>query len=65
VSATVSWSVDNWEHVQQKDAIDGGFGIHYIDVPVDAFDGESVVFTFYWTDAQHWENKNYEIKIIK
>jgi glucoamylase len=65
VSATVSWSVDNWEHVKQKDAIDGGFGIHYIDVPVDAFDGESVVFTFYWTDAQHWENKNYEIKIIK
>jgi glucoamylase len=65
VSATVSWSVDNWEHVQQKDAIDGGFGIHYIDVPVDAFDRESVVFTFYWTDAQHWENKNYEIKIIK
>jgi glucoamylase len=65
VSATVFWSVDNWEHVQQKDAIDGGFGIHYIDVPVDAFDGESVVFTFYWTDAQHWENKNYEIKIIK
>ncbi len=64
VSTTVSWSCDNWEHVQKKDAIDGGFGVHYIDVPVDAFDGESVVFTFYWTDSQHWENKNYEIKII-
>ena len=65
VSATVSWSLDNWEHVQKQDAIDGGFGVHYIDVPVGAFDGEKVVFTFYWTDSHNWENKNYEIKIIK
>ncbi len=64
VAATVSWSCDNWEHVQKKDTIDGGFGVHFADLPVDAFDGHSVLFTFFWTDAQHWENKNYEVKII-
>lgn len=64
VPATVSWSCDNWKNVQKKDSIDGGFGSHYIDILLDASDSESVVFTFYWTDAQNWENKNYEIKIV-
>jgi glucoamylase len=64
VSATVSWSCDNWKNVQKIDSIDGGFGVHYTDVAVGAVDSESVVFTFFWIDAQHWENKNYEIKIV-
>jgi glucoamylase len=63
VPANISWSLDNWANVEKKDTVDTGFGLHYVDVPT-ASGGDQVDFTFYWTDAQHWENKNYEVKII-
>jgi glucoamylase len=57
------WSVDDWQTANETDSADTGFGIYYIDIPTEKLTGKEIVFTFFWKEAGHWENRNYSISV--
>jgi len=65
VPALVHWSDDNWQTVRDTRTMDSALGIHYADLQTAALpDGEQVLFTFYWPRAEHWENKDYRVRVF-
>ncbi len=62
--AMVHWSSDNWQTSRDISTRSTGLGIHYADLPTQALAaGAVVVFTFYWTEAQHWEGANFYVTV--
>jgi glucoamylase len=63
-SATVRWTVDDWKTYKEMHTLDSGAGIHYVDLPVNELGyHHKIEFTFYWHDAEIWENRNYTLHI--
>jgi len=61
--ARVHWSLDGWKSTQDSNTRDP-LGMFVVDLPADRLaSGQAVVFTFYWTQAQHWEGENYTVMI--
>jgi glucoamylase len=62
--AVVHWSDDDWHTVQDAKTMDSGLGIYYADLPTTALpDGRQVLFTFFWPQADHWENKDFPVRV--
>ncbi|MBN9000191.1 MAG: glucan 1,4-alpha-glucosidase, partial [Rhizobiales bacterium] len=62
--ALVHWSQDDWQTTRDSRTLANDFGIHVVDLPVtDAAVGTMVRFTFYWTDAGHWEGADFAVEI--
>ncbi|MER8476889.1 glucan 1,4-alpha-glucosidase [Mesorhizobium sp. M1163] len=62
--AVVHWSSDNWATVHDTETAANLFGIHLAELPVaDAAPGNSIVFTFFWSDAGRWENADFSVGI--
>jgi len=65
-NATVRWSTDNWFTSHEVITLDSGVGVHYVDIPTADLDNDTKIgFTFYWHDAECWENINYELSVEK
>jgi len=65
-SATIHWTADNWETTHDMPTVDSGVGIHYADLPTENLEhDQKIIYTFYWQDAEIWENKNYTLTIEK
>jgi glucoamylase len=63
-SATVRWTSNNWETMQDVKTKDSTVGNHYIDLPVSSLDhDQKIIFTFYWHDSDTWEKKDYTVSI--
>jgi len=61
---TVHWSHDGWQTAQDVPARNTGLGIYVADLPTSTLDaGHTVVFTFYWPDANRWEGTDYGVMI--
>jgi len=62
--ARVHWSSDDWGTTHDLNTKDTGLGIYYVDLPTDSLPaGRKLSFTFYWPDADTWENKNFDVNI--
>lgn len=62
--AIVHWSNDGWQTVNDLPAKDTGLGIYVADLPTNTMDaGHTLVFTFFWPDAQHWEGTDFSVNI--
>jgi glucoamylase len=62
--AQIRWSADNWQTTHDSPTTDTGLGLHYVDLATEALKpGDTLQFTFYWPESDHWEGKNYEIKV--
>lgn len=64
-AAMVRWTADNWESHYDVETRDTNLGIHLVDIDLKEVKGDELQFTFFWKDAGHWENKNYQTKIIR
>jgi glucoamylase len=65
VPAQLRWSDDGWQTFTEEDTRDTGFGVHLIDLPNEKLSaGATLQFTFYWPQAEKWEGKNFEIKVL-
>lgn len=65
-NATIRWSIDNWFTTKEVSTLDSGVGVYYADLPTAQLDhGTCFCFTFYWHDAETWENINYDIVVEK
>jgi glucoamylase len=63
-SARVHWGINGWKEVKDVDTRDTGLGIHAVDLPVAMLKaGETVQFTFLWSDTQMWEGRDYEMAV--
>jgi glucoamylase len=61
-SAIVHWSTDDWKTTNRIETVDSGAGIHYIDLKgANAAHVKKINFTFYWQEAQVWENIKYVV----
>jgi glucoamylase len=62
--ALVHWSADGWKTPQDLQARDTHLGLFVTDLPTDQLaSGTKVEFTFYWSSAGHWEDKNYSVVV--
>ncbi|MHA3774106.1 glycoside hydrolase family 15 protein [Verrucomicrobiota bacterium sgz303538] len=62
--ATVHWTSDGWKSTHDSKTSDSGLGIHFVDLPTERMEsGEQVEFTFFWPDANRWENRNFAVSI--
>ncbi|HZR64219.1 MAG TPA: glucan 1,4-alpha-glucosidase [Terriglobales bacterium] len=62
--AMVHWSRDGWQTAHDLQTQDSGLGIYFADLPTNTMDpGHTVVFTFFWTNVQHWEGADFSVII--
>jgi glucoamylase len=62
----VHWSTDQWTSVKDTETQPTGLGLHYADLPVGKLKvGSEIIFTFYWSEKDSWEDSNYSVKVVK
>lgn len=59
------WSMDEWQTVNDTDATRTAIAIHFVDIAITNTQQCSIQFTFFWTEANHWENRNYEVVVAR
>jgi len=63
-AATVHWSSDDWETTQDIRTRQTGLGIHVADLSTERLHaGQSIAFTFHWTERDHWEGANFLMQV--
>ncbi|OLP52847.1 glucan 1,4-alpha-glucosidase [Rhizobium rhizosphaerae] len=64
-AATLRWSADDWTSVQESRTAAPLFGLHSVTLPVaDLPAGTRIAFTFFWTEAQHWEGEDFAVEVV-
>jgi glucoamylase len=61
--ATIHWSDDGWQtrkDVKTRNIIPG---LHMADLAPVNKKANAIQFTFFWKEANHWENKDYQVDI--
>jgi len=62
--AVIHWSADDWKTVRDATTHDVGLGIHIADLSTKSLpEGKQIKFTFYWPDADHWEGKDFIVRV--
>jgi glucoamylase len=61
--ATVHWTMDNWQTINDNVTTDTGLGVHYLDIKPSS-DYGPIIFTFYWHHADTWEGTNFIINVL-
>ena len=62
--ATVHASTDAWVNVQDVVTTDTGLGVYYADLETaNVPPGGDVRFTFFWTEAGHWEETDFIVRV--
>jgi glucoamylase len=60
----VHWSVDDWRHPQDVEAVDAGLGVYIADLATDRLaPGKNVHFTFFWPEANRWEGEDFRLRV--
>jgi glucoamylase len=60
--ARARFGIDGWQDIRDVETRDTGLGVHVVDLPHGALGaGQSAQFTFFWTDTQTWEGRDYEV----
>lgn len=57
--AQLIYTRDHWAHVNEATLTNSGLGMYFTDIPLSG--AHQVEFTFYWTEAHHWEGRNFSI----
>ena len=62
--ATIRWTIDNWQSVNDSAAADSGLGLFYFDVPSATLPvGGRIVFTISWTEEERWIGIDFSVEI--
>jgi glucoamylase len=58
------WSNDNWKTVRDTQSSQNSLQIDYVDLPdVATSSGTCIRFTFYWTEGNSWEGRDYSVTV--
>ncbi len=58
------WTMEEWRNWQDTVSRASGLGIHFVDLPVRQGQQAPVRFTFFWTDTERWEGRDYGVMPI-
>ena len=62
--AVVHWSVDGWDQPKDTKTRSTGLGTHVADVPTTHLPiGSQIRFTFYWPEADRWEQQDFSVTV--
>jgi glucoamylase len=61
--AIVRWTDNNWETWNDVNTKNTELGVYVADIDSYNSKAGSMRFTFFWKKANHWENKDFEIKV--
>ena len=62
--AVIHWTADDWKTCQDLKTHDAGLEIHIADLSTNSLpEGKQIKFTFYWLDADHWEGKDFIVRV--
>jgi glucoamylase len=63
--ADITWTPDNWAKTNQMlTSYNEALNLWFADFPTAKLaPGTAVEFTFFWTAAQKWEGRNWQVKI--
>ena len=64
-SAMVHWSTDKWKTSRDTPTHDTRLGIHVADIDLQHTEAEQIHFTFFWKEANRWENHNFHLPVLK
>jgi glucoamylase len=60
----VHGSLDDWVTSLDVETGDTGMGVFFVDLPTEKMrEGESVKFTFFWSQAGNWEGRDFEVTV--
>jgi glucoamylase len=63
--AVIRWSSDDWKSFKDTETENTGADIYKADIETTSLNpDEQIQFTFFWSEANHWEGQNFSIKII-
>jgi len=57
------WSNDNWQSIHETESSSPGLNIHFVDIEPKSLGQESIVFTFWWSVAQRWEDEDFRVSV--
>lgn len=62
-SFKLHWTATDWGVSADASSRMSGLGIHFVDLPVAEGQKAPLRFTFYWTQTERWEGRDYAIKV--
>lgn len=65
VAFRLRWSTNGWQDQQDTDATGTHLGISCVDLPAEDLKEGDVRFTFYWTEAERWEGRDFQITVVE
>ncbi len=66
VPCVVHWSADGWRSSHDTVSRDPGLGEHVVDLPTEGLMfGTAIVFTFYWSDVNRWEQVDFHVALTR
>ncbi|MGH9641247.1 MAG: glycoside hydrolase family 15 protein [Terriglobales bacterium] len=57
------WTDDDWQTTHDSSSESTGLGIEFTDTPIGLAQQAAIRFTFYWTEENRWEGRDYEVKV--
>jgi glucoamylase len=64
VPVLVHWSVDAWQTTHDSSSRSTRLGVNVVDLPTDDVPlGTRVLFTFFWPEANRWEQQDYSVVV--
>lgn len=61
--ALIYWTDDNWITTRETCTRDLGIGVFVADILIENKNCSHISFTFFWKQANHWENRNFNVEI--
>ncbi|WP_226889909.1 hypothetical protein [Nostoc sp. MG11] len=58
------WSNNNWQTVQNTNSTATAIDIEFVDITISPSQQSPINFTFFWTNSQNWENRNYQVTVV-
>lgn len=57
------WTGDEWQHVHDTRSTPTGLDAEFVDIPVLTDQRAPVQFTFFWTNKERWEERDFAVAI--
>ena len=57
------WSLDEWRVSTDSQSLTTALGIHYADIVVPRGQQAAVRFTFFWPEAERWEERDFDVEV--
>lgn len=58
------WTRDEWQNAMDTMSSPTALGIEFADIPISEDQQAPIRFTFFWTQTNRWEGRDYEVAVV-